>query len=65
MKQMIEFKRKWFRDLKQREPKKYRYVLDHECPDGYMLPSYRDTRSCTSHTCEQCWRKALGEDSQD
>ena len=57
---VIEMKRNWFRELKKRDPKKYREILDYECPEGYGLPCYRYTGTCPDHTCEQCWKEALG-----
>ena len=58
---VTDLKRSWFRDLEERDPERYRDILDHECPHDYMLPSYQDTYACGDcHTCNLCWKKALG-----
>ena len=49
-----------FADLKVNDPDRYREILDYECPHDYGLPSYNNTDSCADHTCEDCWKEALG-----
>lgn len=58
---IIDLKRRWFREAAEKRPEFYKSILDHECPDAWGLPSYRDTRSCPDKTCEQCWKEALGD----
>lgn len=64
MMNVVEMKRKWFREAAKKRPAFVKSILDHECPDAWGLPSYRDTRSCPDKTCEQCWKEALGEDGR-
>ena len=63
MNPVVELKREWFRELEDRDPERYREILDRECPHDYMLPSsYRDTYACGDcQTCKRCWKEALGE----
>ena len=60
---VIDLKRKWFRECEKKRPALFKNILATECPDGWGLPSYRDTRSCPDHTCDQCWKEALGNDN--
>lgn len=60
---VINLKRRWFRECEKKRPALFKNILATECPDGWGLPSYRDTRSCPDHTCEQCWKEALGNDN--
>ena len=61
---VVEMKRQWFRECRLKDPERYREILDKECPETYGLPSYHDTLSCQDHTCEQCWKEALGNDNR-
>jgi hypothetical protein len=60
---VVWLKRRWFRECKEKRPALYENILRTECPDGWGLPSYRDTRSCPDHSCEQCWKEALRDDN--
>lgn len=60
---VINLKRRWFRETKLKRPALYKNILEHECPDSWGLPSYRDTRSCPEQNCEKCWKEALGDDN--
>ena len=60
MNKVQEMKLQWFRECREQDPDRYQDILDHECPDDYGLPSFMDTRTCNKHTCEQCWKEALG-----
>ena len=60
---VINLKRRWFRECEKKRPALFKNILATECPDGWGLPSYRDTRSCPDHTCDQCWKEALGNDN--
>ena len=62
MMNVIELKRKWFREAAEKRPAFVKSIMDHECPDAWGLPSYRDTRSCPNQSCERCWKEALGDE---
>lgn len=59
---VVNLKRRWFRETKLKRPALYKNILEHECPDAWGLPSYRDTRSCPEQSCEKCWKEALGDE---
>ena len=47
---IVDLKRRWFREAAEKRPEFYKSIMDHECPDAWGLPSYRDTRTCPEHT---------------
>ena len=63
MNPMMFLTRRKFRKKKEQDPKEYQRILDYTCPETWGLPSYHDTRSCWNHSCEQCWKEALGNDN--